>query len=273
MRLGRRQGGGPLLEPVTMRLLLALVLVAPLLVAVPAASQDFDTDVPSAVVVEASATVLTDFRFRGVSQSDREPAAQASVTVRHESGLAVGAFVSSQQGRDIGDPLFGTGDVRAELFASYAAPLSSGLRGEVGATAYLFPDRLAGRNTNFVEPYAALSYDLGPAEARVAAAYAPAGQSALGRDDSLYLSADLTVGVPTTPFTVAAHLGHTDGSLARRGGLADGDRLDWSVGVEGVQGPLVGGVRYVDTDVTGRGRLADRLGADATVVLFVGVRF
>lgn len=244
---------------------------AALLVAAPAAAQDFDTGVPSAVTVEGSATVVTDYRFRGVSQSDEEPAAQASVTVRHESGVAAGAFVSTQQGRDRSDPLFGAGDVRVELFASYASALSSGLRGEVGATAYLFPDRLAGRDTNVVEPYAALSYDLGPAQARVAAAYAPAGQDALARDDSLYLSGDLTVGVPTTSFTVVAHLGHTSGALTRANGASDGDRLDWSLGVEGVQGPFTGGVRYVDTDVPGPA--ADRLGADATVVLFASVRF
>ena len=241
------------------------------LVAAPAVAQDYDTGVPSAVTVEGSAILVTDYRFRGVSQSDEEPAAQASVTVRHESGLSATAFLSTQQGRDPADPLFGTGDLRAELTAAYARPLSSGLRGEVGVTAYLFPDRLAGRDTNFVEPYVAASYDLGPAQARVAAAYAPAGQSALARDDGLYLSGDLTVGVPTTPFTVTAHLGHATGSLARRIGTADGHRLDWSLGVEGVRGPFVGGVRYVDTDE--RGGLADRLGADSTLVLFVGVRF
>lgn len=246
-------------------------LFAALLVATPAAAQDFDTGVPSAVTVEGSATARTDYRFRGVSQSDEEPAAQASVAVRHESGLAAGAFLSTQQGRDRNDPLFGTGDVRAELFASYSRPLTSGLRGEMGATAYLFPDRLAGRDSNFVEPYAALSYDLGPAQARVTAAWAPAGQDALGRDDSFYLSGDLVVGVPTTPFTVTAHLGRTEGSLARRGGFLDDDRVDWSVGVEGVRGPFVGGLRYVDTDA--RGVVADRLGADATVLLFAGVRF
>ena len=249
----------------------ALPLVAAALLAAPAGAQEYDTGVPSAVTVEGSATAVTDHRFRGVSQSDGEPAVQAGVAVRHESGLAAGAFVSTQQGRDRSDPLFGAGDLRVELFAAYNWPLSSGLGAELGATAYVFPDRSRGRNTNYVEPYAALSYELGPAQARVAAAYAPAGQDALGRDDSLYLSGELTVGVPTTPFTVVAHLGRTGGSLARRGGFADGDRLDWSLAVEGVQGPLVGGVRYVDTDA--RGAAADRLGADATAVLFAGVRF
>ncbi len=253
----------------------ALPLILPLLIgaAAPLAAQSFDTDVPSAVTVEGSATALTDYRFRGLSQSDGDPAAQGSVTVRHDSGLAGGVFVSSQQGRNPADPLFEQGDARIELFAGLTRPLASGLTGEAGATLYLFPDRLAGRNTDFYEPYAAVSYDLGPAQVRVSAAYAPSGQSSLGRRDSLYASGALRVGVPTTPLTVTAHLGRTTGSLAREVPLSGGDRLDWSLGLEGVRGPLVAGLRYVDTDVTSRFRLADRLGADATVVASVGVRF
>ncbi len=242
--------------------------------AAPALAQDFDTGVPSAVAVDAQASVLTDYRFRGLSQTDGDPAVQGAVTVRHESGLSGGVFLSNQAGRDPGDALFGQGDVRAELYGSYRRPLASGLTGEVGATLYLFPDRLSGFDTDFYEPYLALAYDLGPARARVSAAYAPKGQSSLGREDSLYAAGDLTVGVPTTPLTVLAHVGRATGAVgAVTPALSSQDYWDWSLGVEGVRGPFVAGVRYVDTDVTNRLGFADRIGADATVLGYVGVRF
>lgn len=240
----------------------------------PAAAQDFDTDVPSAVTVDGSANVTTDFRFRGLSQSDEHVALQGSAALRHESGLSAGLFLSSQQGRDPADPSFGQGDLRAEFFVSYRRPLASGLIGEVGITAYAFPDRVRGFATDYAEPYAALAYDLGPARARLGLAYAPGGQAALGGADSVYASGDLTVGVPTTPLTLIGHAGRTAGSLGAvtAVGVAQ-DYWDWSVGVEAVRGPFVASLRYVDTDVTDRAKLADRIGADATVVATFGVRF
>ena len=244
------------------------------LLSAPAAAQDYDTGVPSAVTVSGQVAGVTDYRFRGLSQTDGDPAAQATVTVRHESGLSAGVFVSNVAGRDPGDALTGAGGVEVDLFAAFARRLASGLTGEVGATYYLYPDNLAGRNTDYVEPYAALAYDLGPAQARLSAAYAPSGQSALRGRDRLYVAGDLRVGVPTTPVTLTGHVGRSTGApgLVRTLGR-DRDYVDWSAGLEATQGPVVIGLRYVDTDISDRAGLASRAGADATVVVSVSLRF
>ena len=253
----------------TLRPALALAL-ALLFATAPAAAQDYDTGVPSAVEVSASATAVTDYRFRGLSRTGEDPAVQGRVAVRHESGLSASLFASTLAGSDGGGSVAGARDVELQLGAAYARRVASGLTAEAGATYYLYPGNRRGRATDFVEPYAALSYDLGPLRARASAAYAPSAQAALGDRDNLYLAGDLTAGVPTTPVTLTAHLGRANGGIGRVAGVG-GDYWDWSVGAEAVAGPFVIGARYVDTDV--RPRLAEPAGADATALAFVGVRF
>src|SRR5215470_11326006 len=44
--------------------------------------------------ISASVAAVSDYRFRGISQSDRKPALQGSVAYDHPSGLFAGLFVS-----------------------------------------------------------------------------------------------------------------------------------------------------------------------------------
>ena len=90
-------------------------------------------------------------------------------------------------------------------------------------------------------------------------------QDSLGGDDNLYLYTNFDLGVPTTPVTVSAHLGYTDGVLAPPllAGTVDDSGLDWSLGASvtvlnnlslgasyvGVEGPSING--FTDDTVVG----------------------
>src|SRR3546814_5847021 len=76
--------------------------------------------------------------------------------------------------------------------------------------------------------------------------YAPS-QAAIGHDDSLYLAADLSAGIPTTPLTLSASAGYTDGGLAAL--APSGHYWDWSLGASASFGRLTAGIKYVDTDI------------------------
>lgn len=257
-----------------MRTVITTLLAAAFLSAPALAQDSFDTAPPPAVTVGGQVALLNDYRFRGLTQTNEDAALQGTVTATHESGLSAGVFVSNIAGRTPGDSLFGYGGVEVDLFGGYSRTIASGLIGEVGATYYLYPDNLRGRSTDYIEPYVALSYDLGPAQARLSAAYAPSGQAGLGDRDSLYASGDLKVGVPTTPLTVVGHFGYTTGALGTYNlRSADRDYFDWSLGMEATEGPIVIGLRYLDTDVSDRFGFASRTGADATVVVSAGVQF
>ena len=49
----------------------------------------------SAITINGAATLTSDYRFRGVSQSDEGMAVQGGITIGHESGFYVGAWGSN----------------------------------------------------------------------------------------------------------------------------------------------------------------------------------
>lgn len=220
------------------------------------------TDPPGDLTVSGGVSLLSDYRFRGISRSNKRPALQGSATLDHVSGL-YGAVSAST----VSDYVFDGSDAQIDLAAGYRKTID-GTTFDVGVLYYIHPG--ANGASDFVEPYAALSYLLGPATATARVAYAPK-QAALsvgdGREDNLYLAGDLSVGIPTTPVSLSAHLGRTFGPSALS---IDRAYTDWSLGAAYTMRGVTFGVRYVDTDdrfVTPRGRNAAGAGAVASVGL------
>src|SRR5688572_21480001 len=48
--------------------------------------------------LDLNVTLLSDYRFRGVSRSDEDPAVQAAMTLSHDSGLYAGARGTTLKG-------------------------------------------------------------------------------------------------------------------------------------------------------------------------------
>ncbi|OYY68664.1 TorF family putative porin [Sphingomonas sp. 28-63-12] len=231
------------------------VVAAMLTVASPAAAQD--TDPPKALTVSGSAALVSDYRFRGVSQSDEEIALQGGFTVAHESGFYVGTWASNLAGWGT----FGGANLELDVFGGYKRTIGPATV-DLGLTWYMYPGGAS--NTDFAEPYVKVSGTIGPLSVLGGVAYAPK-QRALGNfsntpfsrgqsEDNLYIWGDTSIGIPKTPFTAKAHLGYSDGNpgLGPNGTSVapTGKYLDWLVGLDAVVGPLVLGVAYVDTDIS-----------------------
>ena len=200
-------------------------------------------------------TATTDFRHRGISRSDGDPALQATGTLSHNSGFYAGLWGSSLS------EVTPAGELQVEYFAGFAREIASGTDVDVGLVYTSFPDASAFVDPDYVEAYASVSHTLGPVTAEAGAFYAPE-QDAFGGDDNLYLYGDLTAGIPFTPLTVLGRLGYTTGGLAPGGD----EYVDWRLGVEVDRGPFRFGLSYVDTDV-------EIPNADATLVASVSVGF
>jgi uncharacterized protein (TIGR02001 family) len=214
------------------------------------------------VTVSGSVALVSDYRFRGVSQTDKGMAIQGGITATHESGLYAGTWASNLAGWG----QFGGSNMELDLFAGYAIPLG-GATLDVGLTWYMYPS--GSDKTDFAEPYVKLSSEFGPVKGLLGVAYAPK-QQALGnwcsdaactvadpgdKEDNLYIWGDVSGAVPGTPVTLKAHLGYSDGNpgLGPNGTSVapTGKYLDWLVGADvAIPGtPLTLGVAYVDTDI------------------------
>ena len=248
----------------SIRGLAASIFATAAICATPAFAQD-EADAPSAMTVTGSVTLVSDYRFRGVSLSGGDPAIQGGVTVTHDSGFYVGTWASSID--DGGTDFYG--DAEVDLFGGWSGSISEGVGLDAGLLYYAYPSNAKGNDAEYFEPYATLSAELGPVQAKLGVNYAW-DQKALA-DDSLYIHAELNSGVPTTPVTLSAHLGYTDGAFAPTllAGTGDDTAFDWSLGATAtVLGPLTVGVSYVGVE----GPSIDGLTDDA-VVFSLGASF
>lgn len=238
----------------------AAVLLVSSIFAAPAFAQEAEEDAPSSVTVTGNVTLVSDYRFRGVSLSDGDPAIQGGITVTHDSGFYVGTWASS-----LGDSTAGVyGDMELDVFGGWSGSVSEGLGLDVGLLYYAYPTNPSGVDAEFFEPYVTLTGTLGPVTAKVGANYAW-DQKALV-DDSLYLRTDLSTALPNTPLSLNAHLGYTDGAFSFD---PDGESFDWSVGASAtVLGSLTLGVSYVGVEAP----TVDGLTDDA-VVFSLGASF
>lgn len=226
------------------------------------------TDAP-ALTISGAATIASDYRFRGVSQSDREMAVQAGITAAHDSGVYAGLWASNLAGWGT----FGGANMELDLIGGYKASLGPNAALDIGLTWYMYPG--GADKTDFAEPYIKLTGTRGPATLTAGAAYAPR-QQAIGkwynagadaangtytdpgdRDDNLYLWGDAALAVSATPVTLKAHIGHSrgqDGLGPNATAIAPtGAYWDWSLGADTSYRNLTLGVSYVDTDIsTGR---------------------
>jgi uncharacterized protein (TIGR02001 family) len=242
------------------------------------------TDAAPAIKVTGGVTLISDYRFRGLTQTNAGPAVQGTVNVNTAAGFYVGTWASTIDGSGKTPLLTGYGDAEVDLYGGFTKTLPSGIGVDVGLLYYYYPSRKSGVNTDFFEPYASLTYTLGPVAAKAGAAYAWGGQDGLnftgGKDDNLYVYGEGSVGIPTTPVTLKGHVGRTRGSL----GIANLNPnnhgyWDWSATAEGAGGPLKVGVSYVDTTITSRyvpsyrGKFNQHLGRGWTVLGYVGVSF
>jgi len=226
-------------------LLAATLLAGSSLAATPALAQDEET---SDIKITANVAGTTDYRFRGVSLSGGDFAIQGGFDVTHSSGIYVGTWASSIVG---GSPY---GEVELDLYGGWTGTVADGVTLDLGLLYYAYPtgdDPLnLDPDTDYFEPYASVAFTLGPVTGTVGGAYAW-DQDSLGGSDNLYLYTDWAVGIPTTPVTVTAHLGYTDGVLAPPllAGTGDDTGLDWGITASTkVYGPMSASIGYVGVE-------------------------
>ena len=218
-----------------------------------------ETDPPPNITISGSATLVSDYRFRGISQTDKRFAVQGTFTVASKTGLYATVWGSS-----IDDYVFNGADQEIDLSVGYKKAFGATTI-DVGVLYYYYPGS-GGITSDFFEPYGSVTYSIGPVSAKASVAYAPK-QAALRvvtgvteKRDNLYVAGDLSGGIPNTPVSLSAHIGHNFGPSYLSIGK---EYTDYSIGASVTRKNITLGVQYVDTDanfITPSGRNASKGG-------------
>lgn len=189
--------------------------------------------------------LYSQYIFRGLTQTDTEPALQGGVDYAHDSGFYVGAWASNISWlTDAG--AYSTSSIEIDVYGGFASEFGeTGLGYDVGILQYIYPgDRMPGaNNAETTEIYGALSYGWASAK------YSYAISDTFGFADSegsWYLEAGLDIPFGETGITGSLHVGRQEFDGA---GNDAADYTDWKIGLAKAwdNGVELGGF-YTDTN-------------------------
>lgn len=186
----------------------------------------------AAVEVSANVALVSDYRFRGVSLSDTDPALQGGFDVSFAEGFSAGVWASNIE--PIGDA-----ELEVDLYAGYGFTAGEGSV-DVTVVYYTYPGEA---DANYAEVDVTLTQPAGTGEVSVGVAYVPE-QDNVGGEDNTYVHAGASFPLGDTPFSLDAGIGWEDGAFGD-------DKLDWSLGLSRAWGGLDWSLAYVDTSEDG----------------------
>jgi len=115
-------------------------------------------DAPAASPVAFNVGVVSDYRYRGISQSRLKPALQGGIDYSGPAGIYLGAWASTIKWiKDAG----GDASKELDLYGGWKGDVGAGLTLDVGALRYQYPNNKFVESANTTELYGALSYSIG----------------------------------------------------------------------------------------------------------------
>jgi uncharacterized protein (TIGR02001 family) len=222
-----------------------------------------------------NAGVFSDYRFRGISQTNKKPAFQGGFDVSHASGFYAGNWNSN-----VDSAFFNGANIEMDFYGGIKLPVGP-VTLDFGALYYYYPGSGAGGTFKIdnTELYVGAAY--GP----VSVKYSHAVTDFFGIDDSKnswYLEGNGSYEIGSG-FTLVGHLGYQ--KLKRNARLLEigatqvvDDVMDWKVGVtyDLMGSGFILGAAYVGTnrDLTGgTASLTTRNISNGTVVVSVSKSF
>lgn len=232
----------------------------------------FVCSLPSAVLAEdgdvlddlgfrASANVgfVSQYTFRGISQSNENPAVQGGFDLSHQSGFYAGVWGSNVD--------FGVEDetVEIDVYAGYSGSFK-GVSYDVGAIYYAYPGVDSDLDFDFVEVSTAVGYDFDVVAVSASFNYSPNYFGDSGH--SQYYAAGVDVPLPHD-FNLFGSVGRQE--VEDNDAFGVDDYTDWSIGVGYSFKGFDFSLAYVDTDLDEPSDCAD--GCEARVVFGVSKSF
>ena len=231
--------------------LLALAVAAPLTLATQTANAEIE--------VSANVALTSDYRFRGISQSDSKPAIQGGFDVDFGNGFYLGTWGSAVDFDCAVDTCGGAnGGLELDYYGGFSHEFDGGVGIDVGYIYYDYPQD-EGIVGDYEEVYGSVSY----AGFTVGAAFSDEYWFETGEITYVYASYELALPME---FSLGLTLGQVDYDVASYV-LAD-KHTHWAVSLGKSFGGLDWALTYEDTDLS----TEEAYGydwADSTVILSV----
>lgn len=190
-----------------------------------------------------NAAVVSDYRYRGISQTRLQPALQGGADYAHNpSGFYGGTWLSSIKWVKDGG---GSGDVEVDIYGGKRGALSDDISYDLGVLTYVYPSNGLTPNANTTEVYGQLAY--GPAYIK----YSHAVTNLFGFVDSKnsgYLDVGANLDI-SNGYIFNLHAGYQ--KVAGDNAGVSNDRLsyaDWKIGVTKDYGIFTGALALIGTD-------------------------
>jgi uncharacterized protein (TIGR02001 family) len=190
----------------------------------------------SAGEVSATVTAVSDYDFRGVSLSAKDPALQASLDFAADNGFYAGVWASNlDYGSDV------DGDIEVDLYAGFAGETGSGMGWDAGIVWYTYPDSDSSATKSKIQDYPEIYFSIAYKWFKFKQWYTDDyGGSDL---DELYSEVNGTFELPNE-FSLNLHAGYNYGDA-----FEDFEYFDFSAGVSRDVGHFTLGLKVTGTDL------------------------
>ncbi|QVQ27963.1 TorF family putative porin [Achromobacter deleyi] len=120
-----------------------------------ATAQAEPTDLGGGFSLSGNATIVSDYRFRGYSQTDFRPAAQLGFDLTHSSGFYLGNWNSN-----VSSFVFTDGNLEMDFYGGWKGDVGGGFTLDAGVLHYYYPGSSSpkGGNYNNTDIYLGASY-------------------------------------------------------------------------------------------------------------------
>jgi uncharacterized protein (TIGR02001 family) len=207
--------------------------------------------------ISANVGFVTEYSFRGIAQSNEEPAIQGGFDISHSSGLYAGVWAANVE--------FGDATIETDVYAGYSGSVGN-FSYDLGAIYYAYPGSQNNLNYDFYEISAAAGYDFQVFSASASVNYSPEYFGDSG--NAVYTAVSVDVPLPYD-FSANAHVGHQ--TIDDNAAFGTPDYTDWGVGLGYSWQGFDFSLSYIDTDLDEPTECAD--GCDQKVIFGISRSF
>ena len=199
-----------------------------------------DADQPAAAF-SGTLDMVSDYVFRGVTQSDEHPAVQGSFDYEHASGLYAGVWGSNV---DFDDG--GVTSLEIDVYGGFKF-FSEGINWDISGEGNFYPGSHQGSDHyNYLEASITANRSLGPVDTTAQFNYSPNYFADSG--DEIYIGLDGTAPIAVSGFSLLASAGYQ--WVEKEANFGVPDCADWSAGVGYAWQGFDLALKYADTNLS-----------------------